>query len=382
MLHPSIAISVRDAVQRSIEHQIPVRVENLCILSEGNVRQFNVEVLPVQSTPPLSPRFLVLFSATSAFLSRIVRESPAQLAGDRDQTADQLKQDLSSTKIYLQSLVEERDLRNQELTSSNEEVQAANEELQSTNEELETTKEELQSSNEELQTVNEELSFRNTVLTDTSNDLINLLTSVNIPVLMLNNELQIRQVTPLTQKLLSVRPGDIGRPIQEIRLNFSVDNLEELLRDVLATLSTREVEVQDREGRWHLLKIRPYRTVDNKIEGVVLVMLDIDQLRRSQFDLNGARDFARSVIEAVQIPILVLEQNLTVRFTNNAFRQLSNLPRAGVEGRRFPDLVSRIWAIEDIEDKLTSTEEFEGEFTSVQRNWPYFLHPHLPPSRR
>ncbi len=367
MLHSSIAVPVRDAVQRAIERDVPVRVENVSLVAEGDITQFNVEVLPIQFPPVPSSRFLVLFSPASSFSSLGNGQSGKALALSQDQVetaVSQLQQDLAATKIYLQSLIEERDVRNQELTSSNEEVQAANEELQSTNEELETTKEELQSANEELQTVNEELSNRNLVLTDTSNDLTNLLTSVNIPVLMLNNELQIRQFTPLTQKLLSVRHTDIGRPISEIRLNFSVENLEDILREVLETLGTREIEVQDREGRWHILKIRPYRTLDNKIEGVVLVMLDVDQLRRSQGGLSQARDFARSIIDSVQVPILVLESGLTIRFANGAFRDLSKLSRSELDGRLFPDLATRLWGLEKIEEKFASKENFEAEFIS------------------
>ena len=130
----------------------------------------------------------------------------AAAAPERDPLVDRLRQDLASNKLYLQTLLEERDARNQELVSANEEIQSANEELQSTNEELETTKEELQSSNEELQTVNDELQQRNTILTQTTNDLSNLLNSVNLPVLMLSNELNIRHFTPPTQRLMNLRP--------------------------------------------------------------------------------------------------------------------------------------------------------------------------------
>ena len=379
MLHTSIAGTVRDAVQRSIDQEIPVTVENVCIVAEGDARQFNVEVLPIQMLPGRKERFLVLFPAKPAFSIQRLGEHFADdiplLTGDVETAVSQLRQDLAATKIYLQSLIEERDIRNQELTSSSEEVQAANEELQSTNEELETTKEELQSANEELQTVNEELSHRNATLTETGNDLTNLLTSVNIPVLMLNNDLQIRQFTPLTQKLLSVRATDINRPISEIRLNFTVDNLEDILRDVLDTLNTREVEIQDRDGRFHILKIRPYRTTDNKIEGVVLVMLDVDQLRRSQIDLSSARDFARGVIEAVQIPVLVLARNLTVRFANDAFRGLTNLSSPELDGRLFPDIASRIWGLESIGEELeqvgqpgSASSSLEKEFVSSKED--------------
>ena len=375
MLNPNIAVQVRDAVQRSIDQDVPIKVEDLCMVSDGDVQQFNVEILPVHTPPATTSRFLVLFTPKSAFLSRPFREvvhtATVLPTGTEESLTSQLQQDLTSSKLYLQSLIEERDLRNQELTSSNEEVQAANEELQSTNEELETTKEELQSANEELQTVNEELSHRNVTLTETSNDLANLLTSVNIPVLMLNNELQIRQFTPLTQKLLSVRPTDIGRPISEIRLNFFVEGLEEVMREVLETLTTRELEVQDREGRWHILKIRPYRTSDNKIEGVVLIMLDIDQLRRSQINLREARDFARDVIEAVQVPVVILEQTLIIRSANNAFRMLSGLTPGELEGRSFPDLAARIWGLATVSGELerlgapnSQSAHFESEFES------------------
>ena len=222
----------------------------------------------------------------------------------------QLRQDLASTRFHLQSLIEERDARNQELVSANEEIQSANEELQSTNEELETTKEELQSANEELQTVNEEMLQRNAVLTQTGNDLTNLINSVNIPLLMLNDQLNIRQFTPPMERLLNIRAADIGRSISEIRLQLNIENIQPILKEVLDTLETREVEVQDREGRWHLMRVRPYRTSDNKIEGLVLVLLDIDQLRRSEQELRTARDFANSVIQGVTMPLVVLEDRL------------------------------------------------------------------------
>ena len=379
MLHSSIAVSVRDAIQKSIDQEIPVTLENLCIVAGGDIRQFNVEVLPIRMLPGHTARFLVLFPAKPAFswqrLSDRFADERTLTPDEAETTAGQLRQDLAATKIYLQSLIEERDIRNQELTSSSEEIQAANEELQSTNEELETTKEELQSANEELQTVNEELSSRNSTLTEAGNDLTNLLTSVNIPVLMLNNELQIRQFTPLTQKLLSVRATDINRPISEIRLNFAVDHLEDTLREVLDTLNTRELEIQDRDGRFHILKIRPYRTSDNKIEGVVLVMLDVDQLRRSQIDLSSARDFARGVIEAVQVPVIVLSSNLIVRFANDAFRGLSSLSNAELDGRLFPDIASRIWGLDSIAEELgqigqpgSASSSLEKEFVSSKEN--------------
>ena len=212
--------------------------------------------------------------------------------------------------------------------------------MQSTNEELETTKEELQSSNEELQTVNDELHQRNSVLTQTSNDLSNLLNSVNLPVLMLNNEFQIRHFTPPTQRLMSLRSSDIGRPVSEIRLNLNLEDMAPMLRDVMETLTPRETEVQDREGRWHLLRVRPYRTKDNKIEGLVVVLLDIDQQRRSQHDLRGARDFARSIIESVPLPLAVVDVELKIRSVNEAFCRLIGTAKEALDRRPLADVVA------------------------------------------
>ncbi len=264
--------------------------------------------------------------------------------------------------------------RNQELVSANEEIQSANEELQSTNEELETTKEELQSANEELQTVNEELQQRNNILLQTGNDLTNLLNSVNIPLLMLTNELHIRQFTPPMQRLLSVRPADVGRSISEIRLQLSIDNIEPILNDVLETLGTRELEVQDREGRWYLLRVRPYRTAENKIEGLVIVLLDIDQLRSSQQHLMEAHHFTSAVVEGAPVPIVVLNPDFSIRTVNNAFRELSEQSAKELNGRSLPELVNLLWGMgnmrEELQRLLDNPEaklEIEHESNTAQR---------------
>jgi len=166
----------------------------------------------------------------------------------------------------MQSIIDERDSANQDLTSANEEIQSSNEELQSLNEELETSKEELQSSNEELNTLNEELQNRNRELSRLGDDLTNLLSSTTIPILMLDDELRIRRLTAAAEPLFNVRSGDIGRPITDIRTRLNVDDLESLLRRVLQSLNAEELELQDRQGHWHLLRVRPYRTSDNRIE--------------------------------------------------------------------------------------------------------------------
>lgn len=298
--------------------------------------------------------------------TQITETLPGAAGDEKDRFIAQVNDDLAATRLYLQSLIEERDVKNQELVAANEEIQSANEELQSANEELETTKEELQSSNEELQTVNEELQQRNAALSQTSNDLTNLLNSVNLPLLMLNEDLQIRQFTPLTQRLMNIRPSDIGRPINEIRLNLSVEDLEPILLDVLDSLGTRELEVQDRDGRWRLMRVRPYRTAENKIEGVVLVLIDIDDFRRTQEALREARDYSRSVIESIRTPIVVLNKDLKIRTVNSAFRLLAHASTDDLEGRSFPDLAALLWGMEAVRPRLADLIADENKAESFE----------------
>src|SRR5262249_19179434 len=193
-----------------------------------------------------------------------------------------LKQELAATREYLQSVIEQQEAANEELQSANEEGQSANEELQSINEELETSKEEVQSSNEELATVNEELHDRNLELGRINNDLVNLLSSVQMAIVMLGANLRIRRFTPAAEKLLNLIPSDIGRPMTDIKLNLDVPNLDQLILDVIDTISVKELEIQDKLGRWYLLRIRPYRTLENKIDGVVIILVDVDSIKRSE----------------------------------------------------------------------------------------------------
>ncbi len=350
MLRESIASQVVPAVKRAIEQDLPVQVERLQVQEREQTLEATLEVLPMHTTGSRSKCYLVLFVPRQV---RLHISKPqidilaAEIEGaDKEQAIAQLQSDLSSSRLYLQTLLEERDAKNQELVSANEEIQSANEELQSTNEELETTKEELQSSNEELQTVNDELQNRNTVLTQTTNDLSNLLNSVNLPVLMLSEDLSIRHFTPQAQRLMNVRTSDIGRPFGDIRLNLNIEDLKPLFTEVLDTLGARELEVQDRDGHWYLLRVRPYRTADNKIEGLVVVLVDIDQLRRSQQELREARDFATSVIESIPLPLVVVNSDFRIHTFNEAFAALASSNSNALAERFLPDLAASLWKME------------------------------------
>jgi len=215
------------------------------------------------------------------------REAVNQGAGREH--SNQLAQELEATKQYLQSIIERYEVANEELKSANEEILSSNEELQSTNEELETAKEELQSTNEELGTVNDELRQRNHELGEANNDLNNLFSSANLPIIVLDSDLCIRRFTAAAEKVLNVIPTDIGRPIGHLNLNIPIPDLEPLILGAIDNVSIKEREVQDREGHWYSLRIRPYRTTDNRIDGAMLLSSTSTHIKTSTVSRSSWR---------------------------------------------------------------------------------------------
>ena len=167
------------------------------------------------------------------------------------------------------------------------------------NEELETAKEELQSLNEELTTVNDELQGRNQEVLQTNSDLLNVLTAVDVPIVILDAERKIRRFTPKARGIMNVVAGDIGRAFGDLKLNIEVPGLDAQIADVIATMTIRESEVQDRQGHWHRLQIRPYQTTDHRIDGAMLSLFDIDALKHNVIDARQETSDSNSVHDSV-----------------------------------------------------------------------------------
>src|SRR5262249_36698278 len=255
---------------------------------------------------------------------------PPESAEDTDRQIARLTQELAATREYLQSVIEQQEAANEELQSANEEVQSANEELQSINEELETSKEEIQSSNEELATVNEELHNRNLELSQTNNDLINLLSSVQMAIVMLGPDLRIRRFTPMAERMMNLIPADIGRPIKDLNLQIEIPNLERLVEEVIDTVSVKEYDVRDKQGRWYSLRVRPYRTLENKIDGAVIVLVDVDNLKRNEETLRRQAELLDQTYE----PILIWGfDNANIVYWNRAAEETYGYPREQALGR-------------------------------------------------
>ena len=232
--------------------------------------------------PPSGIRFFLVLFQEAPTINETPEPAGSRHSARRPPTSRSLRlhQEIGALREYLQSVIEEQESTNEELKSANEEILSANEELQSTNEELQTAKEEAQSANEELATVNDELRHRNAELARVNNDLVNVLSGVNIPIIMVSRDLRIRRFTPLAEKIFNLIPSDVGRPISDIKSNLDAPDLAHLIKGVIDTLTPHEGEIKDVTGRWYSLRVRPYVTLDNKIDGASLVLIDIAAYRR------------------------------------------------------------------------------------------------------
>jgi two-component system CheB/CheR fusion protein len=324
MAREGLMLPLRAAINKAKKENKIARRQNVRVQQNGQNRTVNIEVIPLKN---LRERcFLILFEEPPQAGQGIPAQPPQPSRSSRPSVKEtgrvaELQRELAETRDYVQSMQEQHEAANEELQASNEEVQSSNEELQSINEELETAKEELESSNEELTTVNEEMAHRNTELSRLNSDLNNLHVSINTAILVLSRDLTIRRFTPLAEKAFNLLATDLGRSLGGIRHNVDLPNLEDLVRQTIDTVSGREREVQDKQGRWYVLRVRPYMTLDNKVDGAVLVLVDIDALKRTEREVKAARDYAEAILRTARDPLLVLRADLRVNTANGAFYQ-------------------------------------------------------------
>lgn len=286
MLREGLLHGVRAALQTARRTRETVRREGLEVRGDHGWTKLAIEVLPLVAGG--RTHYLILFEPVRPQPSRRAGKTERPKAADpksaREQKSqlDLLQQELAASREYLQAIIQEVEAANEELQSANEEILSSNEELQSTNEELDTTKEELQSTNEELHTVNDELHGRNDELTRVNSDLFNLIASVQIAIVIVSRDLRIRRFTPMAEKLLNLIPADLERSITHINPNLDCPNLEALIVQAMDEVTAVERDVQGRDGRWFSLRIRPYKDLNNKIDGAVLALFDIDLLKRGR----------------------------------------------------------------------------------------------------
>jgi two-component system, chemotaxis family, CheB/CheR fusion protein len=296
------------ALHKAMTLKEPVRYPGLRVKTNGDFTIVNLTVRPVPAGPDFEAEdklFLVIFEdGTESHPERSEKATTLDADGeaaesvtDVDERVAKLKQELRAKEEYLQSTNEELATSNEELKSSNEEMQSVNEELQSTNEELETSKEELQSVNEELATVNTELQNKVADLSRSNNDMNNLLAGTGIGTIFVDHELRIQRFTPTVTQVINLILTDVGRPVGHIVSNLvGYASLVADVRAVLDTLAPKDIEAQTQTGAWYLMRIRPYRTLENVIEGAVITFTEITEMKKTQAALQESEALRRLAV--------------------------------------------------------------------------------------
>jgi two-component system, chemotaxis family, CheB/CheR fusion protein len=395
LLRPELRMELQAALPLVREHGEPVRTRPINLDLEGQRRSVVLDVRP--ATQGDDDGFvLLLFDEGPATVDSDARAVPSSDAASNTQVeadgaapaaatessrrSNELETELRLARERLQTVVHGYEASRQDMHAANEELQSANEELRSTMEELETSKEELQSMNEELQTLNQENRHKVEELSQLSSDLQNLLSSTDIATLFLDKQFRVLRYTPRVEQLFRMRAVDRGRPLSDLRHRLGYDGLIDDAQLVLETLLPVEREVEDQDGKWYLSKILPYRTVDDRIEGVVLTFVDITHRRQAEEELRRAKIYAENIVETLHMPLLVLDPDLSVRSANDAFYEHFQASREQTEGRLVYDLGNGQWSIpalkallEDILPDNNSFNDFEIQHTFEQLGHRHML---------
>jgi len=290
------------------------------------------------------------------------RTPPSAVAGAARRA---LEEELLAAREQVAALLEEHGRGTDALATANQKLISSNEELQSLNEELETAKEELQATNEELTTVNDELHGRNQELQLVNADVLNLLDAVEIPIVILDADLRVRRFTRRGAEFLGLTPGDAGRRITRVALPFRAPDLERWIARAMAEAILVEGEVQDHLDRWHRLQVRPHRAADGHAGGAVLSLVDIDRLRHEVHDARWARDYASSIVEAVQVPLVVLDAGLRVLSANAAYYRLFQVQPAETEGHGLFELAGGAWDTAEVRQAVAGVLAGRGPFQAL-----------------
>ncbi|MDO8492806.1 MAG: CheR family methyltransferase [bacterium] len=370
MAHQDLVLELRGAVNDAKKKQKRILRNNIELFHNGEACTVNIEVIPLKYHNPAERHLLIVLRPGETPMLKEMDTSKGTSGGEKKKHTvlqiEKLEQELGVAKERLRTALEEEEGAREEFQAVNEEVVSSNEELQSTNEELETAKEELQSTNEELITVNEELQTRNAELGQTNNDLTNVLSSAHVPIIIVDRELRIRRFTPMAEKSLRIIPSDIGRSITDIKLPIRFPDLRKLLLRVIESVEPEHQEVEDEEGRWHTLWVRPYKTWDNKIDGAVITLIDINEIKKAQAKLEQTLSYAQGILGTMREPLLVLDKNLKVMSANPAFYTTFSIAEKDTVGVLIYELTNRRWDTPKLREALEKILPQKSSFNDLE----------------
>jgi two-component system, chemotaxis family, CheB/CheR fusion protein len=370
LVRPELRFELRSALNRAFDRREATLSLPILVRFNGAPHRVHLLVKCVQEVGAAEPRTaIVIFMEGEAVEDPLVNlERPAT-----DETVRRLTQELELTQTRLRTVREESDAANEELRAANEELQSINEEYRSTSEELETSKEELQSINEELQTVNTELKLKLEAISRTHSDLQNLIAATDIGTLFLDPGLRIKRFTDRVTELFSVTQTDEGRPITDFAHRLEYDHLVKDARIVLADLAPVRREIKSRNGRWYDMRLRPYRTVDDKIDGVVITFVDISerhQVEQALRDSESRLAQAKQLVDLSRAPIFVWDFDGGIVDWNRGSEELYGYSREEAIGQRKEQLLRTSVpgsSFGDLRAKLRQDGSWAGELRHVTK---------------
>lgn len=375
MVREGLDVHLTGAIREVLSQNKDVMREGIPVKSNGTQQHVNLAVSRITEPETLQGLLMVSFRRTPS--PRVPDEPSAGTKTDTDSDVDttaeyveQLERELKYTKESLQSTVEELETSNEELKSTNEELQSTNEELQSSNEEMETSKEETQSLNEELTTVNAELEAKVEELSRVNDDMQNLLNSTDVATIFLDNDLAIKRYTDQAKNIINIIPTDVGRPLADLGTLLREEGLVQDAEEVLRTLQRKEKQVTTTDDTWYLMRLAPYRTAQNVIDGVVATFVDISTTKHLEDAEENARKLLQTVFDTIRQPSLVLDTDLRVERANASFYRDFRTNRKKTDGQLIYDIGGGEWDIpelrkllEEVIPKKTTVEDYEVSTT-------------------
>ncbi len=368
MARPEIHFKLNLLLKRAFHEKRMAMERDIQVRANDHYFEADIVVRPVAEAGAGDNLMLVVFR------SRPKEKKPGETvpvptnlpAQEKDGRIRELEQELQSSREYLQTTIEELETSNEELKSSNEELQSTNEELQSTNEELDTSREELQSTNEELRTVNAEHQEKIEDLSKTYDDQRNLLQTTDVATLFLDRELRIRRFTPAARRIFRLIERDVGRPLDDISTTLHCPDFLPDIHHVLETLARVDKEVRCDGDEWYQMRVIPYRTADNVIDGVVITFIAITEQKKATAAAEQAAGFAEAIVETVRQPLLVLDQDLKIASANPAFyRHFQTRPDETL-GARIYELGHNQWDIPELRRLLEQIVPQNTRFEDFQ----------------
>jgi two-component system, chemotaxis family, CheB/CheR fusion protein len=364
MAREGLDVELTIALYEASESDSVVIRQGVSVKSEGGERLINVIVKPIHDAALSGRCQLIIFEFSPS--GRNHGSTPTEShEGEEGVTVTRLREELQQARQALQNASHALQAKSEELTTSLEEISSANEEIQTTNEELRTSKEELESMNEELNTLNTQLTNQNQALTQANNTLYNFLQSSANGVIFLDQRMAIREYTEAVTHIFSLRKSDIGRPLSEIASQFRYDTLTTDAISVLDTLVNVEREVQTVSGQWYKIEIRPYRTTNNIVDGLILTFSEITVQKQAREQAELAYQYVRKVVDTIENSLLELDQELRVVAANPAFFRQFQVQPDDTLGRPLFELGNGQWDIPDLRHLLSDILSHQ----SIVRNY-------------